>query len=373
MTSTQSTALATTTGSLPCIGDGTDGDRVQAVYAHAADVPDRYDTVATVIQEAAARVDQVFRDSAAETGGDRRTRWATDSSCNLAIERVRLSASGDDSLNSTQAELQAIGLNRTDRKYLIWMDSTVYCGIGTIRGDDQPGQANLNNRGPSYARVDSGCWGLENSVEAHELMHTLGGIQWAAPHSSMYWHCTDDWDRMCYPDDPSVTMTYSCAQSHERLFDCNHDDYFHTNPAAGSYLATHWNTAMSSFLVDPRAQPPPPTTTTTSPPVTVAPTTTTTTPAKTASASFAGSLNKKVSSRTHGLTTGSGTMTVAVSFSKASSLTVTVLGPDSAVVARTSGPSVQKLSLPVVAGGHQVIVSSGGATASYTATVTHPT
>jgi hypothetical protein len=47
-------------------------------------------------------------------------------------------------------------------------------------------------------------------------------------------------------------------------FDCGHNDYFHTNPTPGSYLATHWNAPYNSFLiagsngpVDPGLPPPP--------------------------------------------------------------------------------------------------------------------
>nr|HMN30431.1 Ig-like domain-containing protein [Caldilineaceae bacterium] len=56
---------------------------------------------------------------------------------------------------------------------------------------------------------------------------------------------------MCYSDAPHFpTVRYICNQYRfTLLLDCNHDDYFHTNPPAESYLATHWNVADSEFLL----------------------------------------------------------------------------------------------------------------------------
>lgn len=264
-------AATTSNAAVPCYGDGSSGNRIQVVYAHGQDVPDRFDALRDALVGWVGNVDLTFNDSAAATGGTTHVRWVTDADCNIAIQRVTLSATGDDSFSNTVSGVKALGLNRTDRKYLIWVDATKYCGISTLTNDDRPDQTNANNRGPSYARIDSGCWGSVRSTEAHELMHMLGGVQYTTPHTSGGGHCTDEYDRMCYADSLGVTVTYPCAAtSYERLFDCNHDDYFSTNPPVGSYLATHWNTATSSFLEGTAV---PVTTTTTS---TTAPTTTTT-------------------------------------------------------------------------------------------------
>ena len=52
---------------------------------------------------------------------------------------------------------------------------------------------------------------------------------------------------MCY-NDGTATMTAGLRRHQKFDIDCNNDDYFNTNPADGSYLATHWNTANSPFL-----------------------------------------------------------------------------------------------------------------------------
>ncbi|MGH2654448.1 MAG: hypothetical protein ACRDHV_08895 [Actinomycetota bacterium] len=249
--------MAVTTGSgVPCIGDGSSGFRVQAIYAYPADRTDRYEEVAPLIEGwASSNVDAIFAASAAATGGGRLVRFLTDAACRLEIARVQISAYGAKTFSGTISELRALGFGRSDRKYLVWMDAAgPYCGIAQQYADDTAGSTNRNDGSPSIpgmvARIDAPCWGgLGTPIEAHELMHTLGGVQSSAPNASGTGHCTDEADAMCY-DDGSGTGTVAsiCPGLHERLFDCQHDDYFHTAPPAGSYLATHWNAAASRFL-----------------------------------------------------------------------------------------------------------------------------
>jgi hypothetical protein len=241
-------SVGVSTRSLPCYGDGSSGPRVQAIYARASDVADRSAQIAQYIPQWAANVDAAFNQSAAQTGGIRHVKWVTTPDCSLVVEKVELSPAGDDSLTAMINELKAKGYSRTDRKYLVWTDATRYCGIAEVLNDDQASASNRNNFGPTFGRVDSACWGMGSSTEAHELMHMLGGIQPSAPHASGGWHCTDESDRMCLDDGMGNTLTYACPSTNEPMFDCGNDDYFSTNPAPGSYLATHWNAASSSFL-----------------------------------------------------------------------------------------------------------------------------
>ncbi|MFN8442635.1 MAG: SdrD B-like domain-containing protein [Caldilineaceae bacterium] len=232
-----------------CDGDGVSGNRVQVIYVHPADQLDRFEQYRESIQQWAAEVDNIYNQSAQETGGTRHIRFVHDSNCHAEILNVVIPAHDQDSFTASISAIQAQGLNRTDRKYLMFVDSNIFCGIGGMFSDESVDANNRNNIGPSYARVDNGCWGAR--VAAHELMHNFGGVQFGAPNSSAGYHCTDEWDVMCYSDPPNYpTITIKCPDlAHDSLLDCNHDDYYHTNPPAGSYLATHWNPAFNQFLI----------------------------------------------------------------------------------------------------------------------------
>jgi hypothetical protein len=360
-TASTSTTTSGTTGAVGCYGDGTSGSRVQAVYARAADVADRYPDLAPLIAQWAEATDAVFADSAAKTGGIRHVRWVTDPSCALVVQRVQLSTTGDDNMSNTINELRALGLNRTDRKYLVWMDAAAFCGMSEIRNDDQAGSANANNYGPSIARVDNFCWGRTDPVEAHELMHTLGAVQDSAPHATGQAHCTDGEDLMCYTDSSGLPMTYVCPSS-GRLLDCNSDDYFSTAPPAGTYLATHWNTAASGFL----ATSPPDATGggTTSPP--------TPTPTTPLTATFTGSLTRKAPSATFPLTTGSGALTLKLQLAKRGTASLSIVAPDGSVLASTSGGPTVNLSRTVAAGSYRLVVSSSGGNTTFQLDATYP-
>ncbi|HWC11049.1 MAG TPA: fibronectin type III domain-containing protein, partial [Acidimicrobiales bacterium] len=319
-----------------CDGDGNSGNRVQVLYVRASDVADRYATVVANIRQWAANVDNVVNQSAAATGGSRRVRYVHDAGCNVSVANVTLSRTGDDSFTNTKNELTTRGYNRADRKYLAFVDAYRYCGISEIYYDDRPTADNYSNGHPSVpgelGRVDAGCWGQSASVEAHELIHLLGGVQTSAPHATSKNHCTDEHDRLCYADGSGAPLTFPCPSSNEGLLDCRNDDYYSTAPPVGSYLATHWNTANNSFLIGAGTTgttttttlPPP--TTTTAPPATVAPTTappttappgTTTTVAPGSVPSAPQSLSARQPSRTAGIllqwdppaSTGSGPLT----------------------------------------------------------------
>ena len=256
-----------------CAGTGSDGPRVQAVYAYTSTPPTG--TQLADIATYAAVADQVFADSAARTGGDRRVRWVTDggsAGCAVAVT-ARLITTVASGFRALRADLTAQGLTDVNRKYLVWTEGrldtpqTEGCGVGEFWADDGRNAAtnfNATNAAgtpdatPTFAAFDNRCWNMNggHSVPSHELMHMLGAVQNSAPNRSGDGHCTDDYDAMCYG--PTTVIVAGCSDpSDERLFDCNNDDYFSTDPVRAGYLCTNWNTARSPYLWNSTVDQPP--------------------------------------------------------------------------------------------------------------------
>ncbi|GAA3678316.1 hypothetical protein GCM10022237_42140 [Nocardioides ginsengisoli] len=253
-----SAQAAAASPAVTCEGDGTTGYRTQAMYVVEAGKTNRYAALLPSFRLWAAGVDDVVNRSAALTGGVRRVRYVTEpdgAACVAKVLNVTVPAGSMASFNATVSAVQALGYTDPARKYLMWTDATVLCGIASMYPDATDGQGNPNNgRYAQYARIDSGCWGFgdgatQHSVEAHELLHTFGGVMSTAPHGTRAGHCWDESDTMCYADGGGFAMKQVCPAEREYLYDCNNDDYFSTYPDPGSWLDTHWNAADSRFLI----------------------------------------------------------------------------------------------------------------------------
>lgn len=251
-------ASTATSPDVTCDGDGTSGYRVQPMYVVEAGRTNRFTQLRDSMRVWAAGTDDVVNRSAALTGGVRHLRYVTapgGGGCVADVLNVTVPAGSLASFGSTITAVQALGYTSAARKYLMWTDATSLCGVATMYTSDTDSQSNPNNGSyPQYARIDSGCWGLgdgsgQHSVEAHEVLHTLGGVQSTAPHGTRAGHCWDESDTMCYADGGGFAMQQICPTSAEFFLDCRHDDYFSTFPDPGSYLDLHWNSADSRFLV----------------------------------------------------------------------------------------------------------------------------
>ena len=95
---------------------------------------------------------------------------------------------------------------------------------------------NLNNKGGLYSveyRYASGGGVPHWNVLLHEVAHTMGAVVDAAPNSTDAGHCNDGRDVMCYADG-GARSSYNPNACGTDVFDCNRNDYFNPEPAAGS-------------------------------------------------------------------------------------------------------------------------------------------
>ncbi|GIE77482.1 hypothetical protein Aph02nite_34320 [Actinoplanes philippinensis] len=230
-----------------CAGDGRTGKRVQLLYLHESATASRYGKFLNSFRTWAAGVDAIYDASAGETGGSRHIRYVTTPECRPDVAEVQLPDGSLRSFASTIDALRSLGYNRTDRKYLMFADTNLYCGISTYLNDTRPGRGNRNNGGPSYSRVDAGCWSA--AMAAHQLTHALGAVLTDSPNATGAGSCLDEYDLLCGKDRTGKPVKNVCPKKNDNRLDCGHDDYFSTNPEPGSYLADHWNVALSEFLL----------------------------------------------------------------------------------------------------------------------------
>ncbi|QWC85015.1 hypothetical protein KLP28_16000 [Nocardioidaceae bacterium] len=244
-----------------CSGTGSDGPRVTAMYVRERSAPDRFAASRPVITAELRYIDDVFAMSAEPGTEGRRVRWSrSGTGCAPEVLDVVVPDGSLRSFDATARALEALGHDRADRKYLAFADVAVgqlpggACGMAYKLDDDvATGNANDGTRA-QHARVDRDCWSVDDrtyvSAALHELLHTMGALQDSAPNSSGSGHCSDAADVMCYDDSASGggAPRQVCPEQQRWQLDCGRDDYFNTAPAPGSYLATHWNLASSSFL-----------------------------------------------------------------------------------------------------------------------------
>ncbi|GIJ50642.1 hypothetical protein Val02_75280 [Virgisporangium aliadipatigenens] len=233
---------------IACDGDGVSGKRVQVLYVRDASTPSQFAKYVETFRTWAAGVDAIYNSSAQDTGGERHVRYVTTSDCKVDVQEVAVPDGSMADFGKSADALKKLGYGRTDRTYMMFADSKVYCGIGYFAGDTRKGSVNRSNTGPWYGRSDTGCWGAHTA--AHELGHNLGAVNNNSPNSSKAGHCNDEYDVMCYQEN-GQTIVYKCNDRNkfEQKLDCNHDDYYNTNPSAGSYLANNWNVADNEFLI----------------------------------------------------------------------------------------------------------------------------
>ncbi|MEJ3749266.1 hypothetical protein WEI85_39140 [Actinomycetes bacterium KLBMP 9797] len=242
------------TNQVACDGDGSSGKRVQMIYMRETSDTDRLSQFRATFQQWAPQVDQIFVDSARDTGGYRRVRWVHDRSCVPTVTGLVVPDGTLNAFGTAFTALKNAGYNRTDRKYVMYAETTAWCGLGgggPGAGDDRPGAENRYNSGPELATLGTNCWSW--AATGHELLHTLGAVLRGAPNATANGHCWDDEDIMCYDDggipNPPGGLVKVCPDVYENYVDCGHDDYFHVSPPAGSWLASHWNVANSQYLI----------------------------------------------------------------------------------------------------------------------------
>jgi hypothetical protein len=249
---------------------------LKVIYAYPTDVGNRLPTYAPVIQTGIRYVSEL---TAGESGNLKSLRFDLGTSAGPDCVDIQTVALASPRSTYTAVPSQTFSLLRTEllprvstqtgsRNFVVYADGIAVPGVGgeaQIRSDDSSAGtqhglgglwAMLYGRGGTDFLSSSTSFAAGTTSRSHvdlalhEISHTLGGVQSSAPNRSASFHCLDEYDVLCYDDDGAGGLaTYiACSSATNQQWDCNKDDYFNPAPAAGSYLATHWNLFNSVFM-----------------------------------------------------------------------------------------------------------------------------
>lgn len=220
---------------------------VELAYARPIDAADKYAEVAPHLRAVMNEVNGHFI-AAGEPFGWRvslRVLCEPGTSAPVVRHLVLPTSSALDSNATIWRDAWATGSLSHGSKILLHYDGKVRDNLGgenmPRRLDDAPGSGNQNNQ--ESMSIVYGTPQTDASLYLHELLHGMGAVQPTAPHADATGHCWQPGDFLCNAPAPSGAIVLSCSP---RKVDCKNDDYFHPEPPAGSYLATHWNLASAS-------------------------------------------------------------------------------------------------------------------------------
>ncbi len=255
----------------------TSGNRIVVVYAHDSEStePAPVELIRSIIRRTNWKISD---QSSLSSGGARAVKMVVECNSSGAIQVYDLEVP-DFTSDTVKAALDADLLgyptkadpnpNGTEAiKYLLLgPEGGLDRSYGLIADDSSKSVVNKNAVNTAVAVIGGGKTKWETHTPMHEMFHTFGAVQgWAgelegglpkaglesiAPYSSYQRHCVDGADIMCYDDGGGHAPwgNYSnsyCPGSFTGVtipIDCGKDTYFNAAPAAGTWLATHWNLA----------------------------------------------------------------------------------------------------------------------------------
>lgn len=235
-----------------CVSGAAGTYYVQVIYAQASNGADNYTASVPMIRYLVGLANKLVDDAGIATGSPASLNVKCVGGLVEVLKEILPTSTASDSFSTVVADLRAKGYTDGKVKYWVFYDRKDACGCGGtghIYGDDTLAVTNSNNgNAASMYAVNFGY--NSTRIMLHELGHNMGAVQNSAPRSTLGYHCYDGLDTMCYNDGAANGSLYSGSYCLTEIWDCGRNDYFHTSPAAGSYLATKWNlgNAMNRFI-----------------------------------------------------------------------------------------------------------------------------